>query len=164
LSRWVQLAFQRNKYTILNDLTQSTYFLDNNTADMFIKNEHTGKTITSYQKEAPPYVEVEVTNVVLGDLTQAPYSAQIEFLKHIKDPLNGTDISTERWTATVNYTFRDSVPNNIIAVNPLGFVIIHYHVDQAFSALTPTQTQAQPTQPQPDTAAKPSAGSTANTR
>jgi type IV secretory pathway TrbF-like protein len=66
LARWVQLAYQRNKYTILNDLTQSTYFLDNNTADMFIKNEHTGKLITAYQKETLPYVEIEVTNVVLG--------------------------------------------------------------------------------------------------
>jgi len=144
LARWVQLAYQRNKYTILNDLTQSTYFLDNNTADMFIKNEHTGKLITAYQKETLPYVEVEVT------------------IKHIKDLISGADTSTERWTATVNYTFRDTVPNNMIAVNPLGFVIIHYHTDQAFS----TQTQQQATQTQPDTAAatKPSAGNTMSTR
>ena len=162
LARWVQLAYQRNKYTILNDLTQSTYFLDNNTADIFIKNEHTGKLITAYQKESLPYVEIEVTNVVLGDLSTAPYTAQIEYLKHIKDPQTGADTSTERWTATVNYTFRDTVPNNMIAVNPLGFVIIHYHVDQAFS----TQTQAQTTQTQPDTnpTTKLSAGSTTNTR
>jgi hypothetical protein len=50
----------------------------------------------------------------------------------------------------------------MIAVNPLGFVIIHYHTDQAFS----TQTQQQATQTQPDTAAatKPSAGNTMSTR
>jgi hypothetical protein len=39
----------------------------------------------------------------------------------------------ERWTASVNFIFRTTVPNNMVSINPLGLTIIHYRVDQAYS-------------------------------
>jgi len=39
----------------------------------------------------------------------------------------------ERWTASVNFIFRSTVPNNMVSINPLGLTIIHYRVDQAYS-------------------------------
>jgi type IV secretion system protein VirB5 len=142
LTHWTQLHFGCNRFTIENDQTDGLFFEDSATSAADITAEQKTKFISAYQKDTSlPYVEVQVTNIILGDLNKAPYSAQIEFLKIFKDPNSGAELKRERWTASVNYVFRDSVPNNMIAINPLGLTIIHYRIDQAFS----TQPAAAPT-------------------
>jgi type IV secretion system protein VirB5 len=134
LTRWTQLLFQRNKFTIENDQTQALYFFDSATSKAVIEDERKTKYISSYQLDNTlPYVEIQVTNIILGDLTTAPYTAQIEFLKLYKDPNSGAELRRERWTASANFIFRDTVPNNMVSINPLGLTIIHYRVDQAYS-------------------------------
>jgi type IV secretory pathway TrbF-like protein len=134
LTRWAELYFNRNRFTIVRDQTNSLYFLNADVQRAVIEQERKNKFIQTYVKDSLlPYVDVEVQNVALDDLRQSPYSARIEFEKVYTNPSDHTELKRERWIASVTYVFRDSVKNNELAVNPLGLTIVRFRADQAFS-------------------------------
>ena len=134
LTRWVELHFSRNRFTIERDQTSSLYFLNSDVQRAVIDQERKDNSIQNYVKDSSlPYVDVEVKNVILDDLRQSPYSARIEFEKVYSNPADHTELKRERWTATVTYVFRENVKNNELAVNPLGLTIVRFRADQAFS-------------------------------
>jgi type IV secretory pathway TrbF-like protein len=134
LSRWAELYFNRNRFTIERDQTHSLYFLNSDVQRAVIDQERKDNIIQTYVKDSSlPYVDVDIKNVVLDDLRQSPYSARIEFEKVYTSPADHSEIKRERWTASVTYVFRDSVKNTELAVNPLGLTIIRFRVDQAFN-------------------------------
>jgi type IV secretion system protein VirB5 len=134
LSRWVELYFNRNRFTIERDQTNALYFLNGDVQRAVIDQERKNGTIMTYRNDSSlPYVDVEVKNVVLDDLRQSPYSARIEFEKVYTNPADHTELKRERWTASVTYVFRENVKNNELAVNPLGLTIVRFRADQAFS-------------------------------
>jgi type IV secretion system protein VirB5 len=134
LTRWAELYFSRNRFTIERDQTSSLYFLNGDVQHAVIEQERKDNIIQTYVKDSTlPYVDVEVKNIVLDDLRQSPYSARIEFEKVYTNPSDHTEIKRERWTASVTYVFRENVKNNELAVNPLGLAIVRFRVDQAFS-------------------------------
>jgi type IV secretory pathway TrbF-like protein len=133
LTRWAELFFNRNRFTIERDQTNALYFLNGDVQRAVIDQEQKANTIANYAKDSSlPFVDVDVKNVVLDDLRQSPYSARIEFEKVYTNPADQTVLKRERWTATVTYVFRDQVKNNELAVNPLGLTIIRFRADQAF--------------------------------
>ena len=133
LTRWAELYFSRNRFTIERDQTQALYFLNGDVQRAVIAQEQKDKIIQTYRDDSTlPYVDVEVKNVVLDDLRQSPYSARIEFEKVYTNPADHTELKRERWTASVTYVFRDNVQNNELAVNPLGLTIVRFRADQAF--------------------------------
>ena len=134
LSRWVEIYFSRNRFTIERDQTNSLYFLNGDVQRAVIDQERKDDIIPAYVKDSTlPYVDVEVKEVVLDDLRQSPYSARIEFEKVFTNPSDHTELKRERWTASVTYVFRENVKNNELAVNPLGLTIVRFRADQAFS-------------------------------
>jgi type IV secretory pathway TrbF-like protein len=134
LSRWAELYFDRNRFTVERDQTHSLYFLNSDVQRAVIDQERKGNIIQIYVKDSSlPYVDVDIKNVVLDDLRQSPYSARIEFEKVYTNPADHSEIKRERWTASVTYVFRDNVKNTELAVNPLGLTIIRFRVDQAFN-------------------------------
>jgi len=134
LTRWAELYFSRNRYTIERDQTSALYFLNSDVQRAVIEQERKDNIIVNYRADSTlPYVDVEVKNVVLDDLRQSPYSARIEFEKVYTNPADHTELKRERWTASVTYVFRDLVKNNELAVNPLGLTIVRFRADQAFS-------------------------------
>src|SRR6201995_1690115 len=134
LTRWAELYFSRNRYTIERDQTNALYFLNSDVQRAVIEQERKDNIIVNYRSESTlPYVDVEVKNVVLDDLRQSPYSARIEFEKVFTNPSVHTELKRERWTASVTYVFRDLVKNNELAVDPLGLTIVRFRADQAFS-------------------------------
>ena len=133
LTRWAELYFSRNRFTIERDQTDSLYFLNGDVQRAVIAQEQKDHIIQTYRNDSTlPYVDVEVKNIVLDDLRQSPYSARIEFEKVYTNPADHTELKRERWTASVTYVFRDNVQNNELAVNPLGLAIIRFRADQAF--------------------------------
>ena len=133
LTRWAELYFSRNRFTIERDQTDSLYFLNDDVQRVVIAQEQKDKIIQTYRNDSTlPYVDVEVRNIVLDDLRQSPYSARIEFEKVYTNPADHTELKRERWTASVTYVFRDNVQNNELAVNPLGLTIVRFRADQAF--------------------------------
>jgi type IV secretory pathway TrbF-like protein len=134
LSRWAELYFNRNRFTIERDQTNALYFLNGDVQRAVIDQERKNNTFMTYRNDSSlPYVDVEVKNVVLDDLRQSPYSARIEFEKVYANPADHTELRRERWTASVTYVFRENVKNNELAVNPLGLTIVRFRADQAFS-------------------------------
>ena len=134
LSRWAELYFSRNRFTIERDQTSSLYFLNSDMQRAVIEQERKDESIQSYIKDSSlPYVDVEIKNIILDDLRQSSLSARIEFEKVYTNSADHTELKRERWTASVTYVFRDNVKNNELAVNPLGLTIVRFRVDQAFS-------------------------------
>jgi type IV secretion system protein VirB5 len=133
LTRWTELYFSRNRFTIERDQTNSLYFLNGDVQRAVIDQERKDNIIANYDKDSSlPFVDVEVTSVILDDLRQSPYSARIEFEKIFTNPSDHTELRRERWTASVTYVFRETVKNNELAVNPLGLTIVRFRADQAF--------------------------------
>ena len=133
LTRWAELYFSRNRFTIERDQTDSLYFLNGDVQRAVIAEEQKDKIIQTYRNDSTlPYVDAEVKNIVLDDMRQSPYSARIEFEKVYTNPADHTELKRERWTASVTYVFRENVQNNELAVNPLGLAIIRFRADQAF--------------------------------
>jgi type IV secretory pathway TrbF-like protein len=134
LSRWTELYFSRNRFTIERDQTNALYFLNSDVQRAVIEQERKDNIIQTYRNDSTlAYVDVEVKNVVLDDLRQSPYSARIEFEKVYTNPADHTELKRERWVASVTYVFRENVKNNELAVNPLGLAIVRFRADQAFS-------------------------------
>src|ERR1700733_9753103 len=134
LSRWAELYFNRNRFTIERHQTNALYFLNSDVQRAVIEQERKDNIILTYRNDSTlPYVDVEVKNVVLDDLQVSPYSARIEFEKVYTNPADHTELKRERWVASVTYVFRDSVKNDELAVNPLGLTIVRFRADQAFS-------------------------------
>ena len=133
LTRWAELYFSRNRFTIERDQTNSLYFLNGDVQHAVIDKERKDNVIASYSKDSSlPFVDVQVKNVILDDLRQSPYSARIEFEKVSTNPADQSVVRREQWTASVTYVFRDQVKNNELAVNPLGLTIVRFRADQAF--------------------------------
>jgi type IV secretion system protein VirB5 len=133
LTRWAELYFGRNRFTVERDQTDSLYFLNGDVQRAVIDQERKDNIIANYAKDTSlPFVDVEVKSVILDDLRQSPYSARIEFEKIFTNPSDHTELRREQWTASVTYVFRETVMNNELAVNPLGLTIVRFRVDQAF--------------------------------
>ena len=133
LTRWTELYFSRNRFTIERDQTNALYFLNGDVQRAVIEQERKDGIIAKYQGDSSlPFVDVEVKNVVLDDLRQSPYSARIEFEKIFSNPADHSELKREQWTASVTYVFREQVKNNELAVNPLGLTIVRFRADQAF--------------------------------
>jgi len=133
LTRWAELYFSRNRFTIERDQANSLYFLNSDVQRAMIDQERKDNTIANYTKDSSlPFVDVEVKNVVLDDLRQSPYSARIEFEKVFSNPADHTELKREQWTASVTYVFRETVKNDELTVNPLGLTIVRFRADQAF--------------------------------
>ena len=134
LTRWAELYFSRNRFTIERDQTNSLYFLNDDVQRAVINMEQKDNIIQSYARDSTlPFVDVEVKNVVLDDLRQSPYSARIEFQKVYTNSSDHTELKREQWTASVTYVFRENVKNNELAVDPLGLTIVRFRADQAFN-------------------------------
>ena len=133
LTRWAELYFSRNRFTLERDQTNSLYFLNGDVQRAVIDQERKDNTIADYRSDSSlPFVDVKVKNVILGDLRQSPYSAQIEFEKVFTNPADESILKREEWTASVTYVFQDKVRNEELAVNPLGLTIVRFRADQAF--------------------------------
>jgi type IV secretory pathway TrbF-like protein len=133
LTRWAELYFSRNRFTIERDQTDALYFLNGDVQRAVIDQERKDGIIAKYQGDSSlPFVDVEVKNVILDDLRQSPYSARIEFEKIYSNPADHSELKREQWTASVTYVFREQVKNKELAVNPLGLTIVRFRADQAF--------------------------------
>jgi type IV secretory pathway TrbF-like protein len=133
LTRWAELYFSRDRFTIERDQTNALYFLDGSLQRAVIDQEQKNNTIADYVKDSSlPFVDVEVRNVILDNLQQAPYSARIQFEEIVTNPTDQSVLRREQWTASVTYVFRNKVKNEELAVDPLGLTIIRFRADQAF--------------------------------
>jgi type IV secretory pathway component VirB8 len=77
-------------------------------------------------------IEVKVQNIVLQDLRTPPFRATVDFDKVYLSGRDRAEIRREKYVGSFVFVFRESVPNNMIPINPLGLTITYYRDDQAF--------------------------------
>ncbi|MHB2009056.1 MAG: VirB8/TrbF family protein [Acidobacteriaceae bacterium] len=133
LAQWAGLYYGRNHATVQRDFAQSLSFFSNQLQSATIQRFQKAKTLESFLLDpSQPNIDIEIHSVVLEDLRQPPYRAEIEFDKVFRSPGDIEEQRRERWTANVVYSFRDEVPNSMLLTNPLGLVITYCREDQAF--------------------------------
>ena len=78
LTRWAELYFSRNRFTIERDQTQSLYFLNSDVQRAVIDQERKDNSIQNYVKDSIlPYIDVEIKNVILDDLRRIRRLAKV---------------------------------------------------------------------------------------
>jgi type IV secretion system protein VirB5 len=133
LARWASLYYGRNHATLQRDFAESLHFFSNQMQDATLARVNKAKTLENFLLDpSQPDVDIQIDAVILEDLRQSPYRAQIQFEKVFRSPGDAQEQRRERWTANVVYGFRDEVPNAMLLTNPLGVVISYVHEDQAF--------------------------------
>jgi type IV secretory pathway TrbF-like protein len=135
LAQWAELYYGRNHATLQRDFSQSLDFFSPPLQSATLQQVGQQKTLQTFLLDpSAPNVDIEIEAVVLEDMRQSPYRAQIEFQKVFRSPGDGTVQRRERWTTNVIYSFRTEVPNAMLLTNPLGLVISYVHEDQAFGS------------------------------
>lgn len=133
LARWCELYYGRNHAALQRDFSQSLSFFSNELQAATLHEIDQQKTLQTFLLDpSAPNVDIEIDAVVLENIRQTPYQAQIQFEKVFRSPGDGEEQRRERWTASVIYSFRPEVPNEMLLTNPLGLVISYVHADQAF--------------------------------
>jgi type IV secretory pathway TrbF-like protein len=134
LSEFCRLYYSRNRHTIRDNFKKSLLFMEaqlgNSVAEAYRKNH----TIDDYLQNSTsrPDIDIEVEKVSIEDLRAAPYKATVDFYEIAYSPVDHAESKRTLYTAHFVFLFRDSVPNELIQVNPLGLAITYFREDQAF--------------------------------
>jgi type IV secretory pathway TrbF-like protein len=135
LARWAELYYGRNHATLQRNFAESLNFFSNPLQNATLQQVQKAKTLETFLLDpSAPDVDIEIDAVILEDLRQSPYRAEIQFEEVFRSPGDEQEQRRERWTANVVYGFRGEVRNEMLLTNPLGLVITYVHEDQAFGS------------------------------
>ena len=132
LSQFCRLYYGRNRYTIRDNFRQALLFTDGQLAGSIDQAWKKDKIIDNYLQNQQADIEIDVVKVSIEDLRSAPYKASVDFYEVFYNPLDRTETRRVLYTAHFVFFFRDSVPNELIQVNPLGLSITYFREDAAF--------------------------------
>jgi len=131
LAQFAHVYFGRNRATALKDFSTALQFMNQKMAVAKMESERSTRAIEKFAIEGDDEIDIEVNNIVLGEMETAPYSAQIDLTK-VYRPRNGTESKREKFIAGITFVTMPEVPNAAILVNPLGFAVTSVREDQAF--------------------------------
>lgn len=133
LSEFCRVYYGRNRYTIRDNFKQSLMFMEAQLANSVAEAYRKNKTIENYlQDPTAPDIDIEVEKVSIEDLRSAPYKATVDFYEIAYSPADHVESKRTLYTAHFVFLFRDSVPNDLIQVNPLGLAVTYFREDEAF--------------------------------
>jgi type IV secretion system protein VirB5 len=132
LSQYCRLYYSRNRYTIRDNFRQALLFTDSQLASTIDQAWKKDKIIENYLENQQADIDIDVVKVSIEDLRSAPYKASVDFYEVFYNPLDRTETRRVLYTAHFVFIFRDSVPNDLIQVNPLGLAITYFREDAAF--------------------------------
>jgi type IV secretory pathway TrbF-like protein len=131
LSRFCELYFSRNRYTIRRDLPASLWFMDAQMAFAVTNEWKADRTIQKFLTSPQlPEIDVDVRQVSVADTSDPPYQATVDFYE-IAHTMAGDQRAL--YTARITFTRLDKVPNEMIKTNPLGFTVLAVHTDRALT-------------------------------
>jgi type IV secretion system protein VirB5 len=133
LSEFCRVYYGRNRYTIRDNFKQSLMFMEAQLANSVAEAYRKNKTIENYlQDPTASDIDIEVEKVSIEDLRSAPYKATVDFYEIAYSPADHVESKRTLYTAHFVFLFRDSVPNDLIQVNPLGLAVAYFREDEAF--------------------------------
>ena len=127
---FVQRHYSRMRATVRENYARSLYFLDGRLADALIEANKKTSAIEGFLSSSREEIEVRVNNVSIEDLRNPPYRATVDFEKVYTAASQET--KREKYVANFVFIVKDTVPNSMIPVNPLGLTITYFREDQAF--------------------------------
>lgn len=131
LIKFAHEYYGRNRVTLKEDVASSMLFLSQDLARQREQEERKTKSLEHFVASGDDEVAIQVNNIVLGDLTKAPYSAQVDMDKIYHDR-SGNESKHEKFVVSITFGIATEVPNSIVPINPLGFYVTSLHEDQAF--------------------------------
>jgi type IV secretory pathway TrbF-like protein len=132
LTQFVHDHYSRNRATVRDDFSRSLFFLDSRLAASRMDQNRKTKEIEGFIVGANEDIEVKVQNILLQDLRSPPFRATVDFDKIYFSGRDRTEVRREKYVGSFVFLFRESVPNSMIPINPLGLTITYYRDDQAF--------------------------------
>ncbi len=134
LTQFVVKHFSRIRSTLQREYPDSLFFLEPGLADATIAQNEQSRVLEMFvTNPSADEVEVVVQNVSLTEIATSPFKAAVTFQKVYYSPGTRSERNRETYVAQVDFTLRDSVPNEFVRVNPLGLQIAYFRVDQAFN-------------------------------
>lgn len=131
LTHFVTDYYSRQATTVLTSFSRSLLFLNTPIAEARRAEEAKTKEIQKFIVNGSDEIEIQVDNVVLVNITNAPYSAQVDIEK-IYRGRTGNENRLEKYTVSIVFAFAKQIPNDVIKVNPLGFTVMNIRQDQSF--------------------------------
>lgn len=132
LMDFVARHYSRMRATLRENYARSLYFLERDLADQIIEANQRSSTIEGFLAGNDNEVEVQVHNVAIEDLRTPPYKAVVDFEKITYAPGLRQPTKREKFVANFVFVIKDTVPNSMIPVNPLGLTITYFRENQAF--------------------------------
>lgn len=133
LDQFLHSYYTRNRITAHEDFNRAAQFLSPQAQRERMARERTDKSLERFLAGDANSVDVQVENVVLGELKAAPYNAQVDLVK-IYRAMDGSEIRREKCVDTVWFELAKDVPASVIAFNPLGLMVTKLPVeDVAYS-------------------------------
>ena len=90
--------------------------------------ERTDKSLEKFLAGDADAVDVQIDNIVLGEIKTAPYVAQVDLVK-IYRALDGSEIRREKCVDTVTFELAKDVPQSVLSYNPLGLMVTKLPVE-----------------------------------
>jgi type IV secretory pathway component VirB8 len=128
LGQFVTLYYTRNRYTIGSKhggLADSLYFFDDAHRAAVEQQWAATQIIKKFLTDpTSPQVSIEPKQVSIMQLNEPPYQARVDF----EEQSNQTP--SKMFTATIVFSRLQSVPAEMTAVNPLGFMVQEIHTEE----------------------------------
>jgi hypothetical protein len=131
LTEFCRLYYSRNKLTIRDDFRRALLFMDTALADSTLSAWSKNKLIDNFLGGSAPDQEIRVNRIDIEDLRAAPYKATVEYELIYISPLDRSEIKRSQYTAHFVFSFRNTVSNDLIQINPLGLAISYFREDEA---------------------------------
>ena len=132
LIQFVTKHYSRMRATVRQQYAESLYFLDGRLADATIEANRKAGTIERFLTGSSDDIDVQIKNVTLEDLRQAPYRATVDFEQIALSPATHAELRRDTYVAHLEFVLDDHVDNARIPINPLGLTITYFREDQAF--------------------------------
>ena len=131
LTQFVHDYYGRMRATAQQTYPRSLYFLDGRLADAVMEANKKSKAMETFLLSGAEEIDIEVKNVAVEDLRQAPYKAAVEFEKVYYASSGHNELRRERYVAHCVFVVKQPVPNALVPVNPLGLTLTYFREDQA---------------------------------
>ena len=132
LVQFITKHYGRMRATVKTQYAESFFFLESALAEATIAHDRQTQGIEKFLTDTSDEIEIQVKNVTLDELKEAPYRATVEFDRVYYAIGNRQEHARETCVAHLTFVVRDQVPNAAIPINPLGLMVTYVRVDQAF--------------------------------
>ena len=128
LNQWISDFYSRRAATVETYWTRSLLFLSTDLANAAFRADSTA--VAELAAGITP-AERQVQNVVLriNPNPEPPHAAAADF--DLVTLERGQETARERWTLSLQFSFLDQIPADLLPANPMGLVITFLQADRA---------------------------------